>query len=280
MGAMAVALMMGGQTKAAVIAYDGFDMSTTVADTNNGIYIANDWGKYPLRDNPNKEVAGGNIVGFTADWSTTSSAFHVLPSGRAISKRTSSTGYLFLSREIVDMSQKTVAYGSVHMSATQASPEADAFGLLGFSNPSMSSANGASVGVDWDNNGHWDIVLRYNDGSGVQKIVQNDITTGTDYLLVWKMDQVNDTIDMWINPTSASAAPNASYSDYQGSVAAIEGLTFWTRGMGTSGSNPAGVEIDDATLGDTMQDVIPEPATVGMMGFVTLCLLAFRRLLV
>ncbi len=282
MGTMAVVLMMGIHTQAAVIAYDGFD-TEAAADPANGIY-AHDTGI------TNTAPVGGSVVGFSSDraWTATSTflrthddallglvGYSALRSG---SRRLATTA---------SMSGKTEAYGSVDFNLNLDSANSYVSGArtrIGFSSSTGYTAVGATMRIQYDGT-EWDLIAVYRNAAGaVARTVQNGVSLQTDYNVIWGMDTVNDTLKVWVDATSTSDAPTATFTDYDYSSTSVSsiGYAFVEYEKLTDGDNSwdhrEGIRYDNLTLGDTMADVIPESATVGLMGFATLCLLVCRRL--
>lgn len=268
-GLLLATILLAGASQAALIAYDGF-VTEADADAVNGIY---DTGQ-DLAGIANANVAGGTIVGFNGAW--TASAFYDAYAQKMRLIGRTQTSAAWADRALSSsMIGKTEAYASVVMRVDD-TPQTGGIVLSGFSDATLSSTKGASVGYKWDG-ANWDLILRYRDAGGATLVtVKEDVAANTYNTIVWGMNDVTDTINVWINPTDINSVAALTVNDYAGEVGTITHYSGYHLSTG-SGQD---AYIDDITLGDTMTDVgvVPEPATIGMMGFATLLLLGLRRL--
>jgi hypothetical protein len=102
--------------------------------------------------------------------------------------------------------------------------------------------------------------------------VSSALSTGTWYTAVFKLDQtaVNAPVmTLWINPTLESD-PNVSASS---TLANLAVSTIALRQATTEGR----VNIDNLVVGDSFSAVVPEPATMVLVGIGLVGLLAIRR---
>jgi len=272
MGLMAVVSILGIQTRAAVIAFDGFDTAAS-ADPANGIY------KQDLGVTGTSHT-GGNIVGFDA-----SDAWILDPASgypRAYNNQllllvggsTSRVG----SRQLPSgtMSGKTVAYGSVDFRLDGINNGGAT--KVGFTTETAQSAVGATIRIIWDSgNSEWDLQAIYNNGSIVVGSVLDGISLDTDYNVIWGMDDASNTLKVWVDASSTSDAATATFTDYQSSVSSIDNAYFQYNGINGDVGGREGILYDNLTLGDTMADVIPEPAVIGLFAIVSVGAIFLRR---
>ena len=277
MGLMAAVLMMGIQAGADVLAYDGFDSAAT-ADAANGVY-ANDW----LGTAPNNAVVGGNMVGVQASDTWTAEATFRIDDGK-MGLKDSWDATRAASRAITaDMTGKTVAWASATMSAYMPDygSSYNPLAIAGFSDSTFGSYAGAGLGFRWNlDTDQWDIAARYRANSTwAYTTVQASVGTDTgDYFLLWKMDDTNDELSIWVDPTDTSSAATVVISGYQGEADRITHMNVYTYRLNDSLLDGINMfTVDDLTLGDEMVDVIPEPATLSLLLISSIGLLTFRK---
>jgi hypothetical protein len=106
---------------------------------------------------------------------------------------------------------------------------------------------------------------------------------GVEYLLVGRLtrnDAGNDTLDMWVNPTSAGdpILGSSSGSFLPGGHTAISTVLF---GANNSAGPAASARFDDLLVGSTFADVvptaIPEPGSMALCGLGLAGFVAWRR---
>ena len=261
MGLLAAVLMQGIQAGAAVIAYDGFDTSAT-GDATNGVYQSGT----TFSDAANNAVVGGSIVGFQASDTWAASLANIQPLDGKGALLPSWTATVSATRKILpSMVGKTVAYGSatISMNLNYTGTSVPA-AHIGFSDETFSSYDGAGIGFQWnDTQDGWDINARYRSGGAW---AFNDVATGYgidtgDIFVVWEMDQVNDTLSVWVNPVDTNASPAAVFTDFEGGISSIthmNALTFRVSQTAATG----GFRFDDLMLGDEMADVLSSPGVL------------------
>lgn len=107
------------------------------------------------------------------------------------------------------------------------------------------------------------------------------VTTGTT-LLVMELTYTatgNDTINLWVNPTSTSSPQDATFT-VSGGLAQIQGIEL-VQNSGTDSTTNFTTDFDEIRIGNTFADVVPTPepttaATLGILG-IAACLRRRRR---
>ncbi len=274
---MAAVLVMGIQAEASLLVRDEFN-SAVPGEPANGIYTSG----VDLGDVGNANTAGGSIVGFDSSTSWTDSSYI---EAYASVMRVKSTKYSLTSsgRAITtSMAGKTEAYGKVVMRQNlDAASLSTGYMYVGFShNAFLGSLGGATVGYQWDNaNSYWDLALRYNVGGttlAIATIIENVGDATQD--IYWKMNDVANTINVWVDNNDYSTAADLTVTDWGGG--SVDQIAYVSAGGFETGlSSAAFVYVYDIHLGDTGADVgmIPEPATVSLFGMVALGTLLLRR---
>ena len=138
-----------------------------------------------------------------------------------------------------------------------------------------------------DGGGNWVYIGSQSDdfGIGNSPTVATDQTLGvytsfTAHLIVAKIDLSDGSVDAWLNPSDVTTEATLGTADAS-VTAAMLGFTMTSLDgvMGiVAGENTNAWEAWDAMrIGTELVDVVPEPATLGLVGFVAMGALLIRR---
>src|ERR1043166_3017226 len=141
-----------------------------------------------------------------------------------------------------------------------------------FKDSGVSSFMGRVFGVGTNGPGILRLGMNATAGGSPTHIFPMDLSTGTWYTAVLKVDQTavaSDKVTLWVNPTLESD-PSVSAT---GTLANLAISTVALRQATTEGI----VNIDKLVVGDSFGAVIPEPSTILLVGAGLVSLLAVRR---
>jgi len=258
-----------------LLAFEGFDTADT-ADAANGIYQTG----VSFTNAANANVAGGNMIGFQSSdaWSAGSKTCdYLMPmNGKGGAKIIVSDSEKHATRAIAEsLSGKTVLWQSATMSVDYdygavAGTNAvyNPIAVAGYGGYDVLYRVGAYLGFRWDGS-NWDLVARYKNtaGSAVWQVVKENLgTTVADTFLVWKMDDANDELSIWIDAAETNAAPDVVLADYANTVGNIVNINIFTYRLGRSEGGHHAFLVDDLKLGETMLSVMPR-RIVGYSGW-------------
>ncbi|MFV0416848.1 MAG: hypothetical protein ACK5NG_10845 [Chthoniobacterales bacterium] len=269
-----------------VIVHDGFDNSASGTGGASGIYESGT----AIAISPNNNTTGGSMVGFESSRSWSGGSYF-LPTDNgtnsSLSVGTNTGGTVrFLGRQlssgaVSDISGQSVLYASTSINFTTLTSATSDVVLVGFTGVSGSTSVGAGamVGLTANGSSGWDIQVRFATSSSTQTAtIATDVAATDDLLVVWKMDQLNGTIDFWLNPTSEGSSPTGSFSTFSSSgVEDIAYASSFARLQGASGEQ---FNTDFLTLGTQWNDVfpIPEPTVASLIPFFVTGLIALKTL--
>ncbi len=256
-------LLAGMQAGAGLLVREEFNTDSSHPDYTNGIYRS---GRDLVDTNGNATCSGGSIVGFdeSSAWkipSTQSNGnyFDAYDGFMRIVKRT--YGAVYVGRETsIDLNGKTQAYAMVRLKILSGGGGSDAanacFAYAGFSDTvSLGSGAGAAVGFSW-NGSKWNLVLRYNNGGIAVTTLSEYVAYDSAYRIYWFMDEVENTIKVWVNESNPNAKPDLTVTDWQGTVS---GIGYLSAGHAETGDSD--VYVYEMLLGDSAEDVgmVPPP---------------------
>jgi hypothetical protein len=286
-----VAGLAAAASHAAGLVRDGFDAST-LGDKANGVYKNN----FHLYDAVNADVKGGAIVGLgTYNWSGNSAAFKARTGGLTSGTfGTNSAGHVEMtgagtigSRQVERQINAVPTNTTLYMSCMLRTSVLDTTGTaslegfaMGFTDSEAAGSyyNAAFDGIlfGFDGNGSGaDLVVW---GGGGRQVVAGNVSAGTTYHVVSEIvfnAAGNESVKVWLNPTvdTSYGSPTVSFSgEYADSLTDFSYATLFTRTATTGVMN-----FDELTLATAYSDVIPEPATIGMLGLGALLMVLIRR---
>ena len=286
-----IMIAMSAASQASLIAYDGFN-SSTLGDKANGVYKNN----FHMYATENADVKGGAIIGLgTYNWSGNSGTFKARTGGLTSGTfGTNSTGHVEMtgagtigSRQVERQINATPTSTTLYMSGMLRTSVLDTTGTSAFEGFAMGFTDSETAGsyytaafdgllFGFDGNGTGaDLVVW---GAGGRQVVASNVSTGTTYHVVSEIvfnAAGNESIKVWLNPTvdTSYGSHTVSFSgDYADSLADFNYATMYTRTATTGVMN-----FDELTLATAYSDVIPEPATIGMLGLGALLMVLIRR---
>jgi hypothetical protein len=101
------------------------------------------------------------------------------------------------------------------------------------------------------------------------------LTLGTANLIVLKYDFAAHKASLFINPTVPGSEPGTAGAVSTGTASAIDLDQFYVR---IGGNNQGNYQLDAIRVGTSWVEVVPEPATVTLIGFGVLGLALSRRM--
>jgi len=248
-----------------LLAFEGFD-SADVADPTNGIYQTG----VSFTNAANANVAGGRMIGFQASdaWSAGGKVCdYLMPmNGKGGANIVVSDSEKHATRAIAaSLSGKTVAWQSATMGIDyEYGGTYTPIAVAGYGGNDVLYRVGAYLGFRRDGS-NWDLVARYKNtaGSAVWQVVKEDLgRTEAKTFLVWKMDDANDELSIWIDVAETNTAPDVVLSDYANTVADIDHINILTYRLGRNSTGEShAFLVDDLKLGETMQSVMPKRTT-------------------
>jgi len=232
-----------GQAKATLLAYEGFDYTanTAVVDANGGTGWTGAWTVSATNGSqtvlsPTLSEGGatgiGNRLSVTANGSTTSNA------SRVIFSSMKNSGTYWLSVMVKNDAGNSTTYGYLQLGDQ-------------YSN--------VPVRVGYSNGGNWYIQSPNN-----SNVKADTGIAATSALLVLKIDLTNKTLDLWVNPSSASDTADGSVALHPtSSYVRFDRLSIR---VGSSSSGTSTGSFDEIRIGESYADVvIPEPATLSLL---------------
>lgn len=178
----------------------------------------------------------------------------------------------------------TTVYYSFSLNLTLASLNATGGYFAFFSESNASSNFGATLWARSDGTG---FDLGINPRTTAANTVYTSGTTsvsGTHFIVVAytiASGTSNDTVSLWLNPSSATfggSAPTATLTATNAGTDLASVSSFWFRQDAPSATPD--VTIDALRVGTTWTDVTPEPSSLGLIGLGVFGLLARRRRMV
>ncbi len=261
--------------RAALIAYDGFESYSAGSALAGGSAGNGSTG-------PNGEI------GWTGNWATTppaggavtvqsaavvgggsraaeldDTANSINVANRTFTPQTGSTVYFSV---LFDVVGGLNADDFVHFylgNSTTSNNNSGGFGLVDTGNTKLSAREGTTNGGTTTTGGS----------------SATDAVVGTTYLLVGKLSKVSSTnynrIDLFINPVGLTepGTPDAFQAGVDTTISTVS--VFSVRGFNLDAGDK--YQFDEVKVGTTFVDVVPEPATAGLLTVAAVTLLARRR---
>ncbi|MGC9455716.1 MAG: PEP-CTERM sorting domain-containing protein [Phycisphaerae bacterium] len=260
----AAVLIVAGMAPAAVLVnedFSGYSQGALVGQSAQGQGLTGTW----TGDNTNLDVIAGDTVRYDRpnDWNAKRAAQAATESGQPFSDFLASNGTVFYAGLRVRLDDDSVSGDGT----PDSDPTGDARAQLFF------DGNPLSFGL-------------YDDGTfGIEGgqssgIFGGTYSTGTDYLLVLRVvynpggDDTSEAVKLWVNPTSEADVPVIDDTD---------NLLFnsWTsfNAVGVYGENRSGnwADFGQVVVGESFADVIPEPASMALLGLGGLAGILRRR---
>ena len=226
LGLLSAAVLLPLSSRAAVLAYDGFNGSPSGFSTN---------------------FSSGNATGLTfGSLSTTGNG---------------ANQSLNLASGANTVAQLT-ASGTIWMSWLYNPANANEFGGLRISNGS-DPINAAQLWFSPRDTGSGLLYIssRGTSGGNQQFSTGQTLSFGTTYFMVAKLDTVGKTLDFWLNPTPGAGSPGGATLSL--TTAQLPTASIAINSIGLLGGNTGGATFDEIRVGATWADVapIPEPST-------------------
>jgi len=232
-----------GQAKATLLAYEGFDYTanTAVADANGGTGWNAAWTASSTNGSQtvlSPTLSEGGVTGIGNRLSVSAVGTATSNAGRVIFSSTTNSGTYWLSVMMSNDAGNSTSYGYLQLGDQYSNVPV----RIGYS-------NGGNWYVQSPNNGN------AKDDTGI---------AATSALLVLKIDLTNKTLDLWVNPSSASDTADASVGmSTTSNYVRFDRLSIR---VGSSSSGTSTGSFDEIRIGQSYADVvIPEPATLSLL---------------
>lgn len=104
-----------------------------------------------------------------------------------------------------------------------------------------------------------------------------DLSLNTDYLIVTKLDLSTDRVTLWINPTSEASSNVVSIDAPTYAAGSINAYAL-RQGTSGTGGYPGVLTVDGLKVATTFAEVVPEPASLGLLAGAGVLALRRRRM--